>query len=799
MRQWNLIISHPYALTLAADARLTSVDYFNDHIWCVALQGREPPSLMVFTTYGLRAASMRIFPIFSEKGISVYYPQDFFTQPCIRIALPNYLNLLFSPFQGIEVGMEVLVPHSHALLGRFKVSNQSDENRDITLQLAAQLIPNQGEHLTHEEIKAAKILAGKCDNLAPVIFIQGGAEFAKGSFPGLQKTLLLPPHSEEVIAWAQVAEDSIETSLEQARSYATFNWSAERARLEMLNKAIVHIYTSNPEWDATLFFSQKEALNLLIKAPLNLPYTSCVSIRNIDQGFSRRGDGSDYNHFWNGQTPLEVFHMANILLSSSPEIIGQLVENFLAIQREDGFIDLKPGLSGQRSQVLATPILAELAWRVYLKLEDDQWLNKVYPALIRFVRFWFSSENDHDADGIPEWSHPLQLGTYHHPLYSEGSDKLPYLDISKTESPALCAFLYNECQVLLHMAEKLSLADDRPFLETCMRRMQKAIESMWNEEYHLYMDWDRDTHLIQPSVYLGEIHPNEILELNLEFRHPQRLVFQITSSTQRMPHFTLVVHAIGYTGSRRVYQISSHDFLWSWQKSCYSSSWLISALEKIELIAQDSKIHCEVFTFGTLNLNLSGILPWWAGIEISEEIDSHILQTLLDVTKFWQPFGLPFSPPDKATDTILPTHHVSVLWNNFCIESLIRRGYKREASTLFTKLLNATTQTLKKYKSFSSWYDAYEGYGRGEQNELSGLLPVDTYLNLIGVHLFSTERIYLEPPLPPHSNITIQYKGLTIFRGKEKTTVTFPNGQSVIIDNDHPQLISLGDAPFVEG
>ncbi len=795
MRQWNLTNAQPYSLTLAADARLTSIDYFNDHIWRCSLQGGEPPTLMVFTTFGLRARAMRIFPIFIENDRQVYDPQDFFKPPCIQTALPNYLNLLFHPFQGIEAILELLVPHSHVLLGRVKVSNQSEKNREIVLQIAAQLFPNPGEHLTHKEFRATKILAGKTYNLFPVIFIQGGADFAKGSFPALQKRLSLPHHHDEIITWAHVAEDSIEASFDKARSFATFNWSAEVARLEMLNRSILNFYTANPEWDASLFFSQKEALNLFVNAPPAHPHISFVSIRHVDQGFSRRGDGNDYTHFWSGQTPLEVFHLANIMLPSSPEIIRDLVDNFLSIQREDGFIDLKPGMSGQRSQVLATPLLSELAWRVHLRLGDIDWLKKAYPILMRLIRFWFSPENDRDADGIPEWTHPMQLGLFNHPLYTSALEDSLHLDISKTETPSLCAFLYNECQVLLRMAKKLSIEEDYPFLETCMLRMQKAIQGMWNEEYGLFMDWDRDTHLSQPSIYLGDVQPNETLFLNFEFHTPQRILLQVTSPDLRPPDFTLVIHVTGISGKPRIIQISSKDFLWEVHQGYFSSDWVVTGIEKIELIAQDALIQCKVLTYGTLNANLTGILPWWAGVEVSEEINTRILQTILDAEKFWQPFGMPLCPLGDKISNPQPFHHVNMLWNTFCLEGLIRRGFIREASFLFTKLLNVSSRALKQNKCFSSWYDATEGYGRGEHNELSGLLPVSTFLDLLGVHFRSDDQIYLEPTFPFSENITIQYKGLTILRGKEKTTINFPNGQSVIIENDHPQWISMGDSP----
>ena len=65
MRTWNLGPGDPLQLTLAADMRLSQLDYTNDTIWNLELEGGEPPALALYTTFGMRARSMRLFPIFN--------------------------------------------------------------------------------------------------------------------------------------------------------------------------------------------------------------------------------------------------------------------------------------------------------------------------------------------------------------------------------------------------------------------------------------------------------------------------------------------------------------------------------------------------------------------------------------------------------------------------------------------------------------------------------------------------------------------------------------------------------------
>ena len=67
MRESNLDSGNPISLTIAADARLSTTNYLDDQIWELTLNNSEPPSLALETTYGLRAAKVRLFPRFIES------------------------------------------------------------------------------------------------------------------------------------------------------------------------------------------------------------------------------------------------------------------------------------------------------------------------------------------------------------------------------------------------------------------------------------------------------------------------------------------------------------------------------------------------------------------------------------------------------------------------------------------------------------------------------------------------------------------------------------------------------------
>ena len=135
MKLWSLPLNGPVALRLACDARFSDIDIADDHIWELKSESEEPPSLSLYTTYGLRARAMRIFPGFGLGDRFISDPERFHTTPVVRSILPDYVRLDFSPFNHVGVVAEYWVPASHVVMGRFTISNRRTEPQDIHLRL----------------------------------------------------------------------------------------------------------------------------------------------------------------------------------------------------------------------------------------------------------------------------------------------------------------------------------------------------------------------------------------------------------------------------------------------------------------------------------------------------------------------------------------------------------------------------------------------------------------------------------------------------------------------------------------
>lgn len=795
MCAWHLKSGDPLALTLAADARLTATNYGDDQIWQLNLRGGEPPALAFETTYGLRARSFRIFPSFQEGDEARIDPADFASAPVVQNVFPNFLALSCSPFQDIDVKVEYWVPESQAVAGRVTLINRTRQARTLRMEWIGQLSPTEGERMTPTEMQAAPVLAGRTANLAPVLFMTGGPRPHTGSYPSLVLERELAPGEPAISTWVCAARTDSEASFEQARSLAARNWDAERARLEMLNAGRLEILTGQPDWDAAFFMSQNQALNLFVGPTTALPHPSFVIAREPDQGHSLREDGSDYSHLWNGQQPLTALFLVDQILPANPELAKGLVHNFLTTQQEDGFIDWKPGLAGQRSRLLATPLLAALSWRVYQACEDRDFLQSVFPKLVRFAEIWFSSRHDRDEDGVPEWDSLLQTCFDDHPIYSSWHTGAQGVEISTAESPALSAMLYRECQALIQMSEAIGQPEKIPDLKALGEPLRTAVQAAWDVERAGYFDWDRDTHLSAQEELLGEQHGPGDMNLRREFDNPVRLRVEIETGGESARQPELCIHGTSASGFHRVETIPPEDFRWFMERGSITGERVYTALEKIEIRGLEPDSLVRVLTVGYSSRVHTNLLPLWAGIPDEEQARSLVVETITSPQRFWRDYGLPALGELLDQPQPQPWRSVQMTWNELVGEGLLRYGYRQEAVELVMRLMQAVTAGLKKEGAFRGGYDAGTGQGTGERNALTGLAPIGLFLRTLGVQVISPYKVVLSGFNPFPWPVTIKYRGLNVMCQKDKYRVIFPDGQTVTIDDPAPRIVALLPQP----
>lgn len=781
MHDWYLGLGDPLCLSLAADFRLGGVDYANDHIWELQCGLAEPAALSLHTTYGLRARSMCFFPRFREGGLNRLNPFEFPAPPRLRRFYPNFLALNFSPLSGIEVWMEIWIPESHAAAMRLSVINHSTAMRQIHLDLCGLLTPLNGRPFSALGMQGVTVLSGQTADLVPVLFLTGGPQLGPGPYASLTVALDLGPGARRKLTCVQAACSTLEESFDLARQTAARPWDAERARIENLNAGqTVHIQTGDPDWDAALAFSQKEALRLFFPASNALPQPSFVLARNPDHGYSPRGDGSDYPPHWNGQPVLETFYLAG-LLPGAPELTTGLLMNFISTQDENGNIDCRPGLAGQRGRFLAAPLLACLAWRLHLRLGDNALLVSLYPRLLAFWRAWFTSAHDRDGDGFPEWDHPIQTGYEENPAFSTWYPWSQGAAVNTAESPALAALLAAEAENLIRMAEHLQQVEDIAELQARCRRLEAEVQTCWHARTAMFRNRDRDTHLSQGGKVIARLRGSGEVRPKLVFEQPVRLVIQVQAKGPGVSRPEVEIHEYVTRAGQGDEVLPHQAFGWHAIGLTATTQRVFRRLGRIKISGMGTKDRVLIST-----VNLSGedhtlFLPLWARLVDAQRAQTLIGRSLLDAGRFDRPFGVPACPVEPKPEAGAACLGVHLPWNQFIIESLLAWDFREEAARLYAHCLSAVIQNLKQRQGFAAAYHAETGAGLGEKNALTGLPSAGLFLEVLGVRFLSGGRVRLEGSNPFPWPVTVTYRGLTVRREADETQVTFGDGRTVTI------------------
>jgi hypothetical protein len=788
MRDWSLAAGDPLYLTLAADSRLSTPDYLNDQIWELALGGGEPPALSLRTTFGLRAKSMRLFPRFSENGRSVGNPNEFTLPPTIRRFYPNFLIVECSPLPSIDVSTEYWVPQSNAVCGRMSIANRSNAARKVRLEVCALLAPIEGQSMTAAQNQMVNILAGQTGGLFPVLFMTGGPAHGTGPHPSLFLDLELGPGATRQLTWAHAATGTLQASFDLARQAAARPWEAERARLELLNAGqTLDIRTGDKDWDAAFALSQCAGFGLFFPPGEHLKHASFVSARGPDNGHSPKGDGADYPASWTGQTPLEAYYLASVLPASP--IAQNTLRNFLAIQKEDGTIDGKPGLAGQRGRYLAAPMLASLAWKIHEAKEDPSFLQEVFPPLHKFFWSWFSPECDEDRDGLPQWKHILQTGFDDNPLFDSWHAWSLGVDITQVHSPALEGMLYREAACLIQMAQLLGRQDTLALLQEQAKKLRESIGYTWQARTGLYHYRDRETGSSLGGKVLFRHKGPGTLVPKMKFEAPVRLLIEVQARGPAPTRPEIRIHQFSTKPADEV--VSAADYQWRDNGAVYTTQKVYPKISKIVIkdLGETDTVTVSTLNFTTEDHTL--FTPLWAGVPDEAHAQIMIGRALLDSKRFHRPFGMPACPSLTAPEADPVTQAVHLPWNLLACEGLLRYGFRSDAARLFVHNMSAVIQNLKANRAFSARYHAESGKSIGERNALGGLAPVGMFLKIAGVEILSATRVRLEGSNPFPWDVTVGYRGLRVIRGANMTEVTFANGKSVTVTGAESTLVEL--------
>ena len=786
MRTWSLGGNDPRALRLAADALAGPTDYTNDHIWELHLGGGRPPAMALETTYGRRARSLRLYAGFAVDGQTLLDPLLYVVAPKVTGFLPSWLRVQFTPMEGLEVQAEFWVPDSHAVAGRYRLTNTSLGFRGVRLVLYAVLDPAaDGRPMAPETRGGAVVLSGRTAALSPVVFLTGGASPEAGPIPGLALTVDVAPHASRGVVWACAAGSTVEESFQTARSVAARSWDAEVSRLERIHSRWVDVETGDPEWDAVLALGQKSALGSFIGATKEMAHPSLVLSRTPDRGYSQAGDGTDYDSEWSGADFRTVEFAASQVLCAAPELAEGIVENYLATQMPDGAVDGRPGAGGQRARWLCPPRLAGLAWKIFLYTGREEFLRAAFPRLMMFFERWSAVDHDPGGLGLPIWEHILQAGADARPVFAAASAWGEGVDLGCVVSPDLLAALAGEAQALMHMADLLGEAAARHGLQRRMDELQQAIASCWSPESSTFHYLDRDTRQTTSGRTIGEGTGPSELRLRQVLDPPGRISVWVEAPDVRARRIRVSLDGKGVRGRARVEPITARRFRWLWDRGVATSEGVFTRLEAIRLegIAPDVPFAIRVAGLDRQDLNL--LLPL-VSLKIPQDVvDQAVGTALMNPDRYGRPFGWPSVPAD---DPYYDPGAAGGPWvvdlplQTLIGEALVQAGHRTAAYVVLERILRSLAGVLRTDGAFREAYHPETGEGWGKRDHVAGVAPLSLFLEVAGVRLLSPNRVDVSGPHLFSRPVTIRWRGLLVERRMDGTRLVFPDGSETFVD-----------------
>jgi hypothetical protein len=184
------------------------------------------------------------------------------------------------------------------------------------------------------------------------------------------------------------------------------------------------------------------------------------------------------------------------------------------------------------------------------------------------------------------------------------------------------------------------------------------------------------------------------------------------------------------------------------------------------------------------------LIPLWAEIPDASTVEKIIERKLTKPTQYYRPFGIPAcpKPPKHPEAGICKT--VWLPWNVMVAEGLLAYGARSEAVDLVTRLMTGIVETLKREHAFRTYYHADRPQSMGERNALLGLPPLGLFLETLGVRILSPWQVHLDGHNPFPWPVKLKFKGLVVECESQQTTVIFPDGQRLTVDDPAPCLVT---------
>ncbi len=757
------LIHDPISLTLAANLEKQSEKSKIDSVWQLEIPSNDLITLK--TSFGLRAQSFKIFPVFMVNKVGRRKTDSFLAAPQIRKIWADHIQLSLNPCPDCLAVYDLWAAAPHLLESRILLKNIGSTTNELGARVAAQLLafdPKSGMSLTKR--KNQNYLKGESEGLQISLIMDGQIKPVISPELALENTKFLQPNESLSIFWRCKVSETSKPEDDRIFSIFPVNWDAEMARLELSQQTQeTTISTPHVDWDIAFRMVQLQAQQLLERDEREAPGLTARQTRNPHtQMVPLSTNANSMGPKPPALSALGLWQLIHTMLPARIEDAALLYETYIE--------QLPKPISHAPLVALSFPILCQLGWTLHSYLQDQAFFQRVYPALRSQLYAWFWTQNDRDQDGLPEWFSFDQTELVDHPVFDILESKELVTPISNVESVGLAALLQKECQALQFIARSLEDSQTEKVVQSLQARLEIRLDEM--REANLICR-DRDSHNTQSAKILYEGTAQNLPSTPIALEAACRLNLKIKPDLQLQKPGGLKLHGLDQHGNPLSEDILPADIHWLPGHFLYASKNLFS---RFDGLSGDLKVDTQL-TLYQADLNtadISHLLAWNPNKEIP---------TLQEIMNQWLPdesglasYGLPgHLPMPKPEDANTPTN---IAWNGLFIQHLLTLGEKEMAFKCFEQLMHGAIRILKREHALFEKVTSQIGQASGKSNDLAGLIPLSLFLDILGVKIYSPTKVTISGTNPVPWPVTIRHMGLEITRDQKNSKITLPDGSS---------------------
>lgn len=183
--------------------------------------------------------------------------------------------------------------------------------------------------------------------------------------------------------------------------------------------------------------------------------------------------------------------IAQIWMYWDTNIAQELMKYLMRFQKRDGMVKhavlellVKPYAYSDSQP----PLLSWATWRIFERSRDREFLQHMYPKLVRY-QDWLRASRRH-PDGLYFWKHPYESGIDNSPRFSN-TDESRFEDTTKMAAVDMSAYTALSLEALASIALELGFDHESFGYRSEYEELKRVMnEKLWDAQDQTYYDWD---------------------------------------------------------------------------------------------------------------------------------------------------------------------------------------------------------------------------------------------------------------------------------------------------------------------